>query len=466
MMKSILAVLIILCFVSSTKADEVGRADSPPVSGETEPRAPSPESRINDLERVCGTIERIELQGSTKIREGFIRREITLNPGEKFNLEQAIESKNNILRNLKYIEQVNLYIEPGSEAGKLIVIFELEETRAKFSTLSAGYSDEEKFFGTLQIWYDNFLHRGMKLGIELKEGDKVDCKSLTIYEPWLFHTPHSFKFKIYSDEYERIQSPYEGKGDYWIDRDGTILEFGRRAIFKNITLALRYRDENIQLSDLEDVSSEITSTKKDADINSISCRLDLDTRKFQQIEGKYELAFEDYETSWLNPIDGWKYELSVEAVNDLFGADYNFNKWRLNLNQYLKLDGRQVLALSGKGGYIAGDAPFYERFYVGGGDTIRGYKERGLTDTGGNKLLVLTTEYRLGLTKSVQGVLFADAGYAWGKGTKVNLDDLEYGVGTGFRIYHSLIGGLNINFGYGIDKKDWEIHITTANTGE
>ncbi len=441
MRQIILSILIILCLVQFARAND-------------------------NLVGVTGIIEKIEVQGSTKIREGFIRREITLKPGEDFNLEQAMECKNNILRNLKYIEAVNLYIEPGSEEGKLIVIFELEERKSKSFIMGAGYSEEEKFFGSWQIWYENFLHRGMKLGVELKEGKNVHGKSLTIYEPWLFHTPHSFKFKIYSYEYKKIQYPYEGKGEYWIDSDGAGFEFGKRAILENVVLRLKYRDENVHLSDLKDVTPEVTSIKKNASLNSLAAQLDFDTRKFQPIEGKFELTFEDYDTTWLNPIDGRKYELSVEVVNDLFGADYSFNKWMLNLNQYLKLGARQVLALSGRGGYIAGDAPFYERFYVGGGETIRGYKERGLTNTGGNKLLVLTTEYRLGLTKSVQGVLFADAGYTWAKGTKVNFDDLEYGVGTGFRIYHSLIGGLNINFGYGIDKKDWEIHITTANQGE
>jgi hypothetical protein len=40
---------------------------------------------------------------------------------------------------------------------------------------------------------------------------------------------------------------------------------------------------------------------------------------------------------------------------------------------------------------------------------------------------------------------------------------LEYGIGTGLKIYHSLIGKIDINLGYGLDKKDWEIHIRCAN---
>jgi len=122
-----------------------------------------------DLGDVSGIIEKIEIKGSTKIREKFIRREITIKVGEKFNIEKAIESKNKILLNLKYIKQVNLYIEPGSEEGNLIVIFEIEETKSKFLTLGAGYNDDEKFFGSFSIWYENFMHRGMHLGIELKK---------------------------------------------------------------------------------------------------------------------------------------------------------------------------------------------------------------------------------------------------------------------------------------------------------
>ncbi len=417
-----------------------------------------PYVRANN-EGASGIIEQIEIRGNTNIRENFIRREITIRVEDKFELEKAIESKNNILLNLKYIKRVNLYIEPGSEEGKLIVIFEIEETKSKFLTLGAGYDDEERFFGSLQVWYENFLHRGMYLGMEFEKGKNVDCKSLTIYEPWLFHTPHSFKFKIYSDEHKRTQYPYEDKGKYWLARDGYLLELGKRAIFKNVSLELKYRNENVHLSE------EINSTQKNADVNSLICQLDFDTRRFQRMGSRYELTFEDKltypnETQWLNPVNGGKYELLVEVVNDFLGADYNFNKYNLNLSQYLNLSNNQVVALSTKAGYITGDAPFYERFYVGGGNTIRGYKERGITPPlGGNKLLVLTTEYRIGLTKFVHGVLFADAGYSWEKGNRINLGDLEYGIGTGLRIHHSLIGRININLGYGLDKKDWKIHI-------
>ncbi|MEW6606674.1 MAG: BamA/TamA family outer membrane protein [bacterium] len=406
---------------------------------------------------VTGTIEKIEIQGAAKIREKFIRREITIEIGEKFDLKKAIEDKNAIIRNLKYIEQVNLYIKPGSEEGKLIVIFEIQETKSKSLTLNAGYSDEEKFFGFCQVWYENFLHRGMHLGVGLKKGKNVDCSSFTLYEPRLFHTPYSFKLKIYSDGYKRTQLPYEDRGKYWIDQDGFLLEFGKRAIFKNVNLRLKYRDENVQVS--EDYP-EITTTKPTAQIKSLIVHLNFDSCKFQDIQAKYALPFESPdETQWLNPITGGKYELLGEIVNDSLGADYNFTKYTLNLNQYLSLGNAQVLALSSKSGYINGNAPFYERFYVGGIDTIRGYKERGLTNTGGNKLLVFTTEYRFGLTNFIQGVLFTDAGYSWEKGKRINLDDLEYGIGTGIRIHHSLIGGISINLGYGLKKKDWEIHI-------
>lgn len=429
MLKSILFSLIIFFIIPSAQAND-------------------------DLVGVSGIIEKIEIRGSSKIREKFIRREIMIKVGDEFNLEKAIESKNKIMLNLKYIQQINLYIEPGSEKGKLIVIFEIEETKSKFLTLGAQYNDAEKFSGVFQIWYENFLHRGMHLGIELEKGKNVDSQLLTLYEPRILHTPHSFKFIIYKDEHKRIEFPYENKGKYWLARDGYRVEIGKQNIFKNATLWLKYRNEDVCLNDLEDVSQEITQKK--TYINSVICHLDMDTLKFQQMEGNRKLTFEDYDTIWLNPISGGKYELLVEIVDD-------FNKYNLNLNRYINLSHNQILLLSSKSGYIAGDASFYERFYVGGIDTVRGYKERGLTTTPGNKLLVLTTEYRLGLTDFLQGILFADAGYSWEKGKKVNLDDMEYGIGTGLRVYHPLIGGMNINFGYGLDKKDWEIHIGITN---
>lgn len=420
----------------------------------------------DELTSKSGIIEKIEIRGTTMIREKFIRREMTIKVGDEFSLEKAIESKNKIMLNLKHIKEINLYIEPGSEKGKLIVVFEIEEIKSKFLTLGVEYTDEENFSGSFQLWYENLMHRGMQLGLEFKKGKNVSCQALTFYEPWLYHTPYSFKFKIYTDEHKKTEFPYEDKGKYWLERNGYRLEMTKQNIFKNVTLGLRYRHENVHLSDGQELFSEINSTPNKADINSLICRLNLDTCKFQPLEGKYELIFEGYKTTLLNPISGGKYELLVEIVNDFFDADYNFNKYNLNLNQYINLGHNQILFLSSKSGYIAGDAPFYERFYVGGLDTVRGYKERGLTSFGGNKLLVLTTEYRLGLTDSLQGVLFVETGYSWKRGEKVNLGNLEYGLGTGLRVYHPLISGININFGYGLDKKDWEIHIGIANRGE
>jgi len=420
----------------------------------------------DDLGEVNGIIEKIEIRGSSKIREKFIRREITIKVGDEFDVHKAIESKNKIMLNLKYIEQTNLYIEPGSEKGKLVVIFEIEERKSKFLTLGAGYNDDERFSGYFQVWYENFLHRGLLLGVEFKKGKNVDCQSLILYEPRILHSPYSFKFKIYTDEHKRTEFPYEDKGKYWLHKDGWMLELGKRNIFKNANLWLNYQNKNVNLTDLQDVSQEINLTQKKAKINSLICYLNFDTCKFQQLTGKHKLTFEDYEITWPNPISGGRYEVIVEVVDDFFHANYNFNKYNLNLNQYLNLSYEQVLTLMAKGGYIAGNAPFYERFYVGSIDTVRGYKQRGLTSTPGNKLLVLTTEYRLGLTDFLQGILFVDAGYSWEKSKKINLGDLEYGIGTGLRIYHPLIGRINFNLGYGLDKKDWEIHLGVANRGE
>jgi len=121
------------------------------------------------------------------------------------------------------------------------------------------------------------------------------------------------------------------------------------------------------------------------------------------------------------------------------------------------------------------DIPVYERFYLGGINTIRGFKTRGVgpkdlttneviggdTEVFGNLeyLFPLVTEQR------VMGLVFFDAGNAFNG--EVNFGDLRMSAGLGIR-WFSPVGPLRLEWGYNLDRRlgedesQWEFTIGTV----
>jgi len=120
--------------------------------------------------------------------------------------------------------------------------------------------------------------------------------------------------------------------------------------------------------------------------------------------------------------------------------------------------------LHGKTGYIVennGEVPIYERFYLGGINSIRSFGSGQVSPRdpetndriGGNKMVLFNTEFLFPLVKEqgVRGVIFFDAGNAYDNGDNIDLGDLKYAIGGGIRWY-SPMGPLRLEYGYNPDQ--------------
>jgi outer membrane protein insertion porin family len=134
------------------------------------------------------------------------------------------------------------------------------------------------------------------------------------------------------------------------------------------------------------------------------------------------------------------------------GGDWTYSKMGADLRRYLpigkaKPDGsnQKVLALRLMGGFALGNLPLSENYWIGGAETLRGYRE---DEFHGTRSLLLSAEFRVPFGSSLQGVTFFDYGYAWPDGTNMHLGDLKPAVGLGLRVVTPL-GPLRLDYGFG-----------------
>ena len=122
---------------------------------------------------------------------------------------------------------------------------------------------------------------------------------------------------------------------------------------------------------------------------------------------------------------------------------------------------KHILKLHAEAGFIFGeDSPLYERYYLGGAGSMRGFDFRGVgphqmgDPVGGDMLFLATVEYTFPvLGDVVRGVIFTDVG-------TLNTDAGSFGnmraaVGFGLRIFSPQVPiPISIDFGFPIMKED------------
>ena len=128
----------------------------------------------------------------------------------------------------------------------------------------------------------------------------------------------------------------------------------------------------------------------------------------------------------LNPIGGMLNEITLEYAGGLLRGETSFIKTTTDTQYYQKLIGDFVLATALRFGITTelrssrrAELISFERFWAGGGTTVRGYAERSLgpqDSTGihrGDVQFIFKTELRFPIYSIVRGAFFFDAGNVW-----------------------------------------------------
>lgn len=237
-----------------------------------------------------------------------------------------------------------------------------------------------------------------------------------------------------------------------------------RALGKNLSgsfsVGLNYKQYY-----LEPLATNATSTYSDAAATALLPKENLTTRVGGGL-GYDSSNSPDFPTSGVRANLNAGYNFGKEGTTPLGWTDaatgassyYGFG------NTLQKNDGstnkQQVFAVRVNGGTLFGAAPSGSGYYIGGGSTPDPAKQlRGVADGSlfGTNYVTASAEYRydFGLKGSsfaqgLYGVLFADAGSAWGTTANPNFA-LNYGFGAGVQLNLGIGGALlpSLRFDYG-----------------
>jgi outer membrane protein insertion porin family len=400
----------------------------------------------NVTENDLAYVEKVIIRGNDKTKDIVIRRELKIKPGGVFDGAQLKRSKQN-LNNLGYFEEITYDIEPGSAPNKKNLVINVKETKTGQVSFGAGYSSVDKFIGFVELqqrnfdWrnWPNFTGDGQKLSIRAEFGSEKEYYDLSFTEPWLFNKPISFGFDFYNR--------YRSRNLYELQRLGGDLRLGKR-INDNINVSTMYKLEQVKLGDIPNWATptslpDVWEEEGEHTISSLQFSLIRDTRD-----------------SSYNPKSGGVIDNTLEIAGGPFGGDRDFVKYTGELDWYFThfenftFETRLRAGLADK--YDNTNmVPIYERFYAGGANTIRGYKERHVgpkisgEPIGGDSMLIGNLEYTFPVIKNVKGAVFYDVGNVWSDIDDIG-SDFKSAVGLGVRV-KTPIGPVKVDYGYGLD---------------
>lgn len=160
---------------------------------------------------------------------------------------------------------------------------------------------------------------------------------------------------------------------------------------------------------------------------------------------------------------GFLHSSNLEYAPAVLGSDVRFVKYFMQQFVYIPLGTALVSASAfrlGVGRGFGQDLLPNERFFAGGGNTVRGLAENVLGGTdalgdprGGHAMVVMNQEVRFPIHRWLRGVTFVDAGNVFGRARDLSLRDMAVGAGGGLR-FSTPLGLFRLDVGVPLSRLD------------
>ena len=391
---------------------------------------------FNIIEGEVAYLNRLEFKGNTYTKDKVIRREMLLREGDRFSITMF---KNSILR-MQQLGLVELEgepdVRPNPENPNLMdVTLNVREMQRNNIQFTAGFSGYEGAFVALSYSTVNFLGAGEKLELMLQRGKYINNYMFAFTEPYFLDLPMNLGFKIFDRSIE-----YRGL----FTRKGTGIDFhigGRIKGYLRSTLTYSYEfiDINYLNRGTEDEYGGYGG---------------YGPYSYGGWSGKYRVSsiipsiYRSTVNSPILPTAGSLYMASCKFSGGFLGGEIQMIKPHFEWKRFQPVVGNHVLGLHVDYKFIKSfgegpGIPVWERFFLGGEMSIRGYNYYAIgprdpisgRNIGGEKSLVLNAEYIIPFGSSLFFILFYDHGNAFNRDEKISLKNMYTSTGLEFRIF-------------------------------
>ncbi len=413
---------------------------------------------------------RLEFSGNTKTQDKVLRREFRLFEGDWMNMTAFKRSvfKVNQLGYFKLTEDpvafdfdqerklVNVTIK-GQEVGRTDIQF------------GAGYSELDRFFVQFMFNTRNFLGRGESLGVAVQSGTRADTYSLSFTEPYFLDRRMFIGGSVYKTSYDLLSQQRDAKG-LSATLGVSVGDFG------TFSLSYGYEDVFAKFAVVRTVPAggEPRGPHRRPlpppypDVPAPALYFEEATGVTSAFTPAYGYDSRD---DPFDPNEGVSTFTRIRTAGGFLGGDFNYVRPEAGFSLFKPLSRRVILAANLEGGWIrpfgGSRIPLYDRYFLGGERSLRGFsyysvvprKANGdffLTPNGsrmgGDRYLQLNLEYQIKLGGPLKLIFFTDIGNTWHELQGWQLGLLRYSAGAELRITLPIFQA-PLRFIYGVNLK-------------
>ena len=375
----------------------------------------------------------VVIVGNTETKDKVIRRELAIQPGDPVDRNRIEVSKQRLM-GMGYFEKVEAAAVGADALDEKDVQITVKEKESRYNfRIGGGASDVNSVFGMAELSSNNFditnpgnwfYGGGQRFRLQGIFGIENAGFNADFVEPWLFDLPLRFELSGYMNQVEYDQWDEE--------RIGVRTSLSRR-IFDDFTqVTVGYKFEHVNVNHLgHHLKYYIKSNDLDGGsyVSQPSFMIGRDTRD-----------------SLTDPTSGYNINFFGSITPKVLGSSSNYYRLEGKGSYYMSFFDKAIIAMiGGKIGTVAAfnredDVPLYERYFLGGSDSIRGFEYRTVSpvvnqrNIGGQTMLLLTAEVTHPIWGPIRGAVFADAGNAWRNSYSMGFSKMNVGVGYGLRI--------------------------------
>jgi outer membrane protein assembly complex protein YaeT len=395
----------------------------------------------------------IEMVGNQTVENRIILRQLTFKTGDLYR-RSLVQDSQRRLYGLQLFQFVNIEnLEPDRQDPDVRMRVTVAEGKHQRVNLGVGYGTEEKGRVDASYHHVNFLGGGRTAGVRgrwssLDRGIRLEFNQPYLFGPHVSMIGEGQHWLTFTPAYEstitggRVMVTHQGS-----QRMSWAVSFINER--DNSTIAENVRDDPALRDDLIALGLDPETGHQDGTVNAIALDLQRSTA-----------------TNLLNARSGYQIAGHLELAGDLLPGQYHYRALTADARHYLPVSERVTLANRAQAGTInpfdndPGNVPFSKKYFLGGATSLRGWGRFEVSPVGtsglpvgGNTMFAFSSEVRASIIGRAGAVAFLDAGNVWEHGWTIDLSDLRYAVGLGFR-YETGIGPVRFDVGQQLNPID------------